>query len=81
MLVINLQLNEDDLEMGSLLLSNFPVSDLSTMDKESVEALFGYKYYLNAVYDTISIENRNYIITKKTKKAVQLLYVGGNTNE
>ncbi|MBS4893831.1 MAG: hypothetical protein KHZ90_08650 [Veillonella parvula] len=42
---------------------------------EVINELFDYKYYLNTVYDKISILDFNFILNKQSKNAVTLMQI------
>jgi hypothetical protein len=56
-----------------LTLRNFNIDTLKEMNRENVFGLLVHKWYMYGVYDTIGILGEKYVISKKTKKKIELI--------
>ena len=75
-MVMDLTIRDEEKRIKTITINNLSLNLYEQLSKDEViNELFDYKYYLNTVYDKISILNFDFILNKQSKNAVTLMQI------
>lgn len=75
-MVMDLTIRDEEKRIKTITINNLSWDLYSKLENDEViNELFDYKYYLNTVYDKISILDFDFILNKQSKNAVTLMQI------
>lgn len=75
-MIMDLTIRDEEKRIKTITINNLSLNLYEQLSKDEViNELFDYKYYLNTVYDKISILNFDFILNKQSKNAVTLMQI------
>lgn len=75
-MVMDLTIRDEEKRIKTITINNLSLNLYEQLSKDEViNELFDYKYYLNTVYDKISILDFDFILNKQSKNAVTLMQI------
>ncbi len=74
--ILDITLRDQEKRIKTVTINNLSWDLYNKLENdEMIDELFDYKYYLNTVYDKISILDFNFILNKQSKNAVTLMQI------
>lgn len=74
--IIDITLRIPEKLIKTITINNLSLDLYEQLNKDEViNELFDYKYYLNTIYDKITILDFNFILNKQSKNAVTLMQI------
>lgn len=75
-MIMDIILRDEEKRIKTITINNLSWDLYSKLENDEViNELFDYKYYLNTVYDKISILYFDFILNKQSKNAVTLMQI------